>query len=96
LAIFTANASRRFHLTFTPAQLSFLSRAAFEEFANKNPEVYRSLLTMMDEEKMSLSVQNRKNDQCGQSCSLQFLSALVRAHLMQLLRIQRGIVRRPP
>jgi CRP/FNR family transcriptional regulator, cyclic AMP receptor protein len=29
-----------------PAQLSFLSRAAFEEFANKNPEVYRSLLTL--------------------------------------------------
>jgi CRP/FNR family transcriptional regulator, cyclic AMP receptor protein len=29
-----------------PAQLSFLSRAAFEEFANKNPEVYRSLLAM--------------------------------------------------
>jgi CRP-like cAMP-binding protein len=30
-----------------PAQLSFLSRAAFEEFANKNPEVYRSLLTLI-------------------------------------------------
>ena len=29
------------------AQLSFLSRAAFEEFANKNPEVYRSLLTLI-------------------------------------------------
>jgi CRP/FNR family transcriptional regulator, cyclic AMP receptor protein len=29
-----------------PAQLSFLSRAAFEEFADKNPEVYRSLLTL--------------------------------------------------
>src|SRR6201981_1927022 len=29
-----------------PAQLSFLSRAAFEEFANKNPEVYRSLLAL--------------------------------------------------
>jgi CRP-like cAMP-binding protein len=30
-----------------PAQLSFLSRAAFEEFANKHPEVYRSLLTLI-------------------------------------------------
>jgi len=28
------------------AQLSFLSRAAFEEFADKNPEVYRSLLAL--------------------------------------------------
>src|SRR5215467_14894904 len=30
-----------------PAQLSFLSRAAFEEFAHKHPEVYRSLLTLI-------------------------------------------------
>jgi CRP-like cAMP-binding protein len=30
-----------------PAQLSFLSRAAFEEFANKHPEVYKSLLTLI-------------------------------------------------
>jgi CRP/FNR family transcriptional regulator, cyclic AMP receptor protein len=30
-----------------PAQLSFLSRAAFEEFANKHPEVYRSLLALI-------------------------------------------------
>ena len=30
-----------------PAQLSFLSRAAFEDFANKHPEVYRSLLTLI-------------------------------------------------
>jgi CRP/FNR family transcriptional regulator, cyclic AMP receptor protein len=29
------------------AQLSFLSRAAFEEFANKHPEVYKSLLTLI-------------------------------------------------
>ena len=29
------------------AQLSFLSRAAFEEFANKHPEVYRALLTLI-------------------------------------------------
>jgi len=28
------------------AQLSFLSRAAFEEFADKNPQVYRSLLAL--------------------------------------------------
>jgi CRP-like cAMP-binding protein len=30
-----------------PAQLNFLSRAAFKEFANKNPEVYWSLLTLI-------------------------------------------------
>jgi CRP/FNR family transcriptional regulator, cyclic AMP receptor protein len=30
-----------------PAQLSFLSRAAFEEFANKHPEVYKSLPTLI-------------------------------------------------
>jgi CRP/FNR family transcriptional regulator, cyclic AMP receptor protein len=30
-----------------PAQLAFLSRAAFEEFANKHPEVYKSLLTLI-------------------------------------------------
>jgi CRP/FNR family cyclic AMP-dependent transcriptional regulator len=30
-----------------PAQLSFLSRAAFEKFANKNLEVYRTLLTLI-------------------------------------------------
>jgi CRP-like cAMP-binding protein len=29
------------------AQLSFLSRGAFEEFANKHPEVYKSLLTLI-------------------------------------------------
>jgi CRP-like cAMP-binding protein len=27
--------------------LSFLTRTAFEDFANKNPEVYRSLLTVL-------------------------------------------------
>src|SRR5436190_17112123 len=30
-----------------PAQLSFLSRGAFEEFANKHPEVYKSLLALL-------------------------------------------------
>src|SRR5262245_58024284 len=30
-----------------PAQLNFLSRAAFEDFANKHPEVYKSLLTLI-------------------------------------------------
>jgi CRP/FNR family transcriptional regulator, cyclic AMP receptor protein len=30
-----------------PSVLSFLSRTAFEDFANKNPEVYRSLLTVL-------------------------------------------------
>ena len=30
-----------------PAQLSFLSRAAFEQFADKNPEIYKSLLTLI-------------------------------------------------
>lgn len=30
-----------------PAQLTFLSRAAFEEFADKHPEIYRSLLTLI-------------------------------------------------
>ncbi len=30
-----------------PARLSFLSRAAFEEFANENLEVYRSLLRLL-------------------------------------------------
>src|SRR5262249_29076226 len=30
-----------------PSVLSFLSRSAFEEFANKNPVVYRSLLTLI-------------------------------------------------
>jgi CRP/FNR family transcriptional regulator, cyclic AMP receptor protein len=30
-----------------PSVLSFLSRTAFEDFANKNPEVYRSLLPVL-------------------------------------------------
>ncbi|MGB3745873.1 MAG: Crp/Fnr family transcriptional regulator [Xanthobacteraceae bacterium] len=30
-----------------PALLSFLSRAAFEEFANKHPEIYKSLVTLI-------------------------------------------------
>ena len=30
-----------------PSVLSFLSRTAFEDFANKNPEVYRSLLSVL-------------------------------------------------
>ena len=30
-----------------PAVLSFLSRVEFEEFANKHPEVYKSLLTLL-------------------------------------------------
>jgi CRP/FNR family transcriptional regulator, cyclic AMP receptor protein len=30
-----------------PATLSFLSRAAFEDFANKRPEIYKSLLTLI-------------------------------------------------
>jgi CRP/FNR family transcriptional regulator, cyclic AMP receptor protein len=30
-----------------PAQLSFLSRSAFEEFANKHPDVYKSLLALL-------------------------------------------------
>ena len=30
-----------------PAQLKFLSRAGFEEFADKHPEVYKSLLTLL-------------------------------------------------
>jgi len=30
-----------------PAQLSFLSRSAFEEFADKRPEVYKSLLNLL-------------------------------------------------
>ncbi|HXX51209.1 MAG TPA: Crp/Fnr family transcriptional regulator [Xanthobacteraceae bacterium] len=29
------------------AELSFLSRAAFEEFANKHPEIYKSLVTLI-------------------------------------------------
>jgi CRP/FNR family cyclic AMP-dependent transcriptional regulator len=32
-----------------PAQLSFLSRTTFEEFANKHPEIYKSLLTVLAE-----------------------------------------------
>jgi CRP/FNR family transcriptional regulator, cyclic AMP receptor protein len=32
-----------------PTQLSFLSRATFEEFANKHPEIYKSLLTVIAE-----------------------------------------------
>jgi CRP/FNR family cyclic AMP-dependent transcriptional regulator len=30
-----------------PTRLSFLSRAAFEEFANKHPETYKSLVTLL-------------------------------------------------
>ena len=29
------------------AKLSFLSRAAFEDFATKHPEVYKSLVTLI-------------------------------------------------
>src|SRR5260370_12129817 len=29
------------------AQLSFISRAAFEDFANKHPEIYKSLVTLI-------------------------------------------------
>jgi CRP/FNR family transcriptional regulator, cyclic AMP receptor protein len=32
-----------------PAKLSFLSRATFEEFADKHPEIYKSLLTVIAE-----------------------------------------------
>jgi len=32
-----------------PAQLCFLSRTAFEEFADKHPEIYKSLLTLIAE-----------------------------------------------
>jgi len=30
-----------------PSSLSFLSRAAFEQFANKHPEIYKSLVTLL-------------------------------------------------